>query len=72
MGAAGAIEVALCARALAEGIVPPTAGLREPDPQAAGWVSAETAKLEIPRLLTTNSGFGGINAALVLEREAGA
>lgn len=68
MGAAGALEAALCLRALAEGVAPPTVGLREPDPAAEGWVLPEPVAFGGDVVLTTNSGFGGINAALVLGR----
>jgi 3-oxoacyl-[acyl-carrier-protein] synthase II len=67
MGAAGGVEAALCVRALAEGRVPPTAGAATPDPRAEGWVTREHINLRVPRVLTTNSGFGGVNAALLFE-----
>ncbi len=67
-GAAGGIEVALAARALAERTVPPTAGFNAPEEGAQGCVSASAVPLEGDCCLTTNSGFGGINAAIVLER----
>lgn len=67
LGAVGGIEVALCARALAEGRIPPTAGLEEPEPAASHRVSA-TPQTFSGELLTTNSGFGGSNAALILRR----
>jgi 3-oxoacyl-[acyl-carrier-protein] synthase II len=53
-------------RALAEGVVPGTVGFKNPDPAAAGLVHTEPAPLRANRLLLTNSGFGGVNAALVL------
>jgi 3-oxoacyl-[acyl-carrier-protein] synthase II len=67
LGAAGAIEALVCARALAEAVVPPTAGLRQPEARAVGRVSCERQTLVRKRILTSNSGFGGINAALILE-----
>ena len=67
-GAAGGIEVALAARALAERTVPPTAGFVDPEQGAEGCVSASASPLTGNLCLTTNSGFGGINAAIVLER----
>lgn len=69
LGAAGLVEILICLRALSEGIVPPTIGLRQPDDCASGWVTECPTPLAgtAPRAaLTTNSGFGGINAALVL------
>ncbi len=67
-GAAGGIEVALAAKALAERTVPPTAGFEDPEQGAEGCVSASAVPLTGDLCLTTNSGFGGINAAIVLER----
>lgn len=67
LGAAGAIEVAVGLKALEEGRVPPTAGLLVADAAAEGWVSPTPVTFSGNCLLTTNSGFGGINAALVLE-----
>lgn len=70
LGAAGAIETILGLRALAAGKIPPTVGLAAPMPEAAGMVSPDPVSVSGHYLLTTNSGFGGINAALVLGREA--
>ena len=69
LGAAGLVEILICLRALSEGVVPPTVGLRQPDDCASGWVSECPTPLAhegVRAALTTNSGFGGINAALVL------
>ncbi|EGJ51953.1 beta-ketoacyl synthase N-terminal-like domain-containing protein [Desulfocurvibacter africanus] len=65
MGASGGIEAALCCRMLADCMLPPTIGMSEPDPAAAGLVRSEPTPLPAGLLLTTNSGFGGINAALL-------
>ena len=66
MGAAGGIEVALGLKALAQRQIPPTTGLTHPMPEALGWVDTRPVSMAGNYLLTTNSGFGGINAALVL------
>ncbi len=68
LGAAGGIETCVALRAMAEGIVPATVGLSEPAPEAKGLVDIRPRPLADGPLLLTNSGFGGINAALVLER----
>jgi 3-oxoacyl-[acyl-carrier-protein] synthase II len=67
LGAAGGIEALICAQALAKAIVPPTAGLRHAEARAQGRVSGERQTLATKRILTSNSGFGGINGALILE-----
>ena len=70
MGAAGGIEVVVALRSLAAHTLPPTVGLREPEPAAAGRISAGPLPLGDGLILSTNSGFGGINGALVLGGEA--
>lgn len=67
LGAAGGIEVALGLKALSDQIAPPTVGLSTPMTAAEGMVSRHSIKFSGNRLLTTNSGFGGVNAALILE-----
>ena len=67
-GAAGGIEIALGTRILAEQTLPPTAGFVHPEQGAEGLVSAQPVSIKGDYLLTTNSGFGGINAAIILKR----
>ena len=67
MGAAGLIETAVALRVLREKVIPETIGLREADPEAHDWVSLEKRKLGKSIVLLNNSGFGGVNAALVLK-----
>lgn len=69
LGAAGGIETAVALRSLAAGVVPPTVGCSEPE--AEGQVGERSFPLAGDVLLATNSGFGGINAALVLEKGEG-
>jgi 3-oxoacyl-[acyl-carrier-protein] synthase II len=71
LGAAGGIEVALGLKCLATGQLPPTVGLREAEAGGEGMVSAAVQALTGRYLLSTNSGFGGVNAALILRREEG-
>jgi len=68
LGAAGGLETALSLKALATSTAPPTIGFATPEDGAQGQVSAERQTIAGDFLLTTNSGFGGINAALVLGR----
>ena len=71
LGAAGGIEAALGLRCLEARQLPPTVGLREPEAAGAGMVSAAVQPITGRYLLSTNSGFGGVNAALILCREEG-
>ena len=67
LAAAGGIEIAVGLQALNAQVVPPTVGLETPMNEAIGWVKNEPIAFAGKYLLTTNSGFGGVNAALVLE-----
>lgn len=68
MAASGGIEVALGAKALYEKVIPPTVGLLNPADEAIGMVSPDAAQMSGDYLLTSNSGFGGVNAAIILKR----
>lgn len=68
LGASGGIEIALGLKVLAHRIAPPTVGFSCPAGGARGLVSAEPVVVQGDHLLTSNSGFGGVNAAIVLER----
>ena len=69
MGAAAALEAIMCLLAAREGLIPPTAGFEEPDPACGLDYVPGTCRAARPRLmLSTSLGFGGCNAALVLER----
>jgi len=66
MGAAGLLEALIVIRAMNEGLVPPTHNLVSVDPEAEGWASGSARKFGRGRMvMSTNSGFGGVNAALV-------
>jgi 3-oxoacyl-[acyl-carrier-protein] synthase II len=68
MGAAATLEAIMCLLASRDGIVPPTVGYEERDPECdLDYVSAR-ARARRPRVsLSTSLGFGGCNAALVLD-----
>lgn len=68
MGAAGGIEIVLGLKALSKKVTPPTVGFSDPEEGAKGLLSSEPKKISGNYLLTTNSGFGGINAAIILAR----
>ena len=67
LGATGAMEAIACAKALEEGIIPPTIGLAEADPDCdLDYTPGVAAPFEAGWALSTSLGFGGHNAALVL------
>ncbi len=65
MGAAGLLESIVSLKALERRTVPPTVGFKTPDSLSDGWVSDMPQKIQGDYILKTNSGFGGINTALV-------
>ncbi|HEY7956711.1 MAG TPA: beta-ketoacyl-[acyl-carrier-protein] synthase family protein [Polyangia bacterium] len=72
LGAAGALEAILCVRTLETGLLAPTAGLEELDPEIAlDVVRGQPRALAAVTALSTSSGFGGTNAAVLLRRANG-
>jgi act minimal PKS ketosynthase (KS/KS alpha) len=69
LGAIGALEVAACALAIEENVVPPTANLHEPDPELdLDYVPNTAREHRTDAVLSVGSGFGGFQSALVLNR----
>jgi 3-oxoacyl-[acyl-carrier-protein] synthase II len=67
LGAAGGIETAFSLLAIKDGILPPTIGYREPDPECDVDVVPNTARPAKLRTALSNSfGFGGHNASILL------
>ena len=71
LNAGGAVELAVTALALHHGILPPTIGFREPDPECMVDCVPNEARNEPIRVAMSNSfAFGGLNAVLLLRRAA--
>jgi 3-oxoacyl-[acyl-carrier-protein] synthase II len=69
IGAAGALEAAICALVIQQGIIPPTINLTHPDPDCdLDYVPDKARKAEVNATLSNSFGFGGRNSALVLRR----
>ncbi|MEO8142756.1 MAG: beta-ketoacyl-[acyl-carrier-protein] synthase family protein [Betaproteobacteria bacterium] len=70
LGGAGAIEMSAALMPFAEGLIPPTANLQQPDPACAvRHVPQKAERGEIPRAVMSNSfAFGGSNVVLIAER----
>jgi 3-oxoacyl-(acyl-carrier-protein) synthase len=67
LAAAGLAQILVAGRAISRGHVPPTVGLSTVDESASGWARGVATDLGASRLaLSTNSGFGGVNTAVVL------
>jgi 3-oxoacyl-[acyl-carrier-protein] synthase II len=68
MGAAATLEAIMCLLAARDGWIPPTVGYEEPDPACdLDYVPGVCREARPRRMLSTSLGFGGCNAALVLE-----
>jgi 3-oxoacyl-[acyl-carrier-protein] synthase II len=69
LGATGGVEAIASILALKEGIVPPTIGLKEKDPDCdLDYVPLVARKAEIKLALSENLGFGGHNACLAFKK----
>jgi 3-oxoacyl-[acyl-carrier-protein] synthase II len=69
LGASGAMEAAICAMSLERGWLPPTLNLEHPDDGCdLDYIPAEGRESSVDCILTNSFGFGGINAALVMQR----
>ncbi|MEE0547537.1 MAG: beta-ketoacyl-ACP synthase II [Peptococcaceae bacterium] len=69
LGAAGAIEAAVCLKVLNTGIIPPTINLQEPDPACdLNYVPNQAVKADIDLCLSNSLGFGGHNACLAFRK----
>ena len=72
LGAAGAVEAIVSVLALKEGMLPPTIGLTEPDPDCDLDYVPLTARKAAPELaLSSSLGFGGHNAVLAFKKAEG-
>ena len=68
LGAAGAVEAVMCLYAMAEGLVPGTAGLRSADPGITIPVRQCTEPGVLRHVLSNAFGFGGSNCTLILSQ----
>ena len=69
LGAAGAIETIVCAKAVQEDFIPPTIGYETPDEELdLDYVPNVGRKEKVEYALTNSLGFGGHNATLLLKK----
>jgi 3-oxoacyl-[acyl-carrier-protein] synthase II len=69
LGAAGGVETAVCALALARGVIPPTINYTTPDPECdLDYVPNTAREARVQYTLSNSFGFGGTNACLILSR----
>ena len=69
LGAAGAVETAVCALAIRDGIVPPTINYENPDPDCdLDYVPNKARPMKVEVCLNNSLGFGGHNATIIVRR----
>lgn len=69
LGAAGAIEAAICVLTIQHGVIPPTINLTCPDPDCdLDYVPHEARQAKVDTALSNAFGFGGHNSTLIIRR----
>jgi 3-oxoacyl-[acyl-carrier-protein] synthase II len=72
LGAAGAVEMTLCIKAMQHNVAPPTINLDNPDPECDLDYAANAAReWPINAFVNNSFGFGGHNASLIGKRFVG-
>ena len=72
IGATGAVELLACIMAVRDGVIAPTIGYEEPDPECAlDVVPNEARERHVDVALSNAFAFGGLNAVLALRRVSG-
>jgi len=65
LGAAGAIEAAICALVITRGVVPPTINYENPDPECdLDCVPNQARTVQVTAAISNSMGFGGHNGTL--------
>lgn len=72
LGAAGAVEMSVCALAIKHGIAPPTINYQVPDPECdLDYVPNTARELKINAVINNSFGFGGHNASIAAQKFVG-
>ncbi len=72
LGAAGGIEAGITALAIARGVLPPTINYTTPDPACdLDYVPNQAREVRVDAAMSNSFGFGGTNAALIMQRYRG-
>ena len=73
LGAAGAMEAAICTMILQNGIIPPTINLTHPDPECdLDYVPNVARQIQVTAAISNAFGFGGHNSVLAFRQYSGA
>jgi len=69
IGAAGAVEAAVCIKVIQNGVIPPTINLTHPDPECdLDYVPNVVRQARVTTALSNSFGFGGHNSVLVFRQ----
>jgi len=69
LGAAGAVEMSVCALALKHGIAPPTINYQVPDPECdLDYVPNTAREMKMNAVINNSFGFGGHNASIAAKK----
>jgi len=72
LGAAGAVEMLACVKAIETDIVPPTINYEVPDPECdLDYVPNSAREVKVNAIVNNSFGFGGHNATLVAKKFVG-
>jgi len=72
LGAAGAVEMAVCAMAIKHGVVPPTINLQTPDPECdLDYVPNTARQMPVNAIVNNSFGFGGHNSTISAKKFVG-
>ena len=72
LGAAGAVEMTVCALAIKNGVVPPTINLQDPDPECdLDYVPNTAREMKVNAIINNSFGFGGHNASIAAKQFTG-
>lgn len=70
LGAAGGVELAIACKSLRQQLIPGTVGCEQPEDKGENCLSSQQQQISGDYLLCSNSGFGGINGVVILQRAA--
>ena len=69
LGASGAVEMAICAKAIQTNVVPPTINYEHADPECdLDYVPNTAREMTVSAVLNNSFGFGGHNATMVAKK----
>ena len=72
LGAAGAVEMSVCALAIKHDIVPPTINYQTPDPECdLDYVPNTAREMKVNAIINNSFGFGGHNASIAAKKFVG-